>query len=88
MALKPNAPLTFTRYTVLYNGVELWFTCADPGAGEQSEYSVFLEDAVVATLTTQQLWGQAALDALKRQVRANGIAKRLDSMIGRTITLP
>lgn len=88
MALKPNASLTFTRYEVTDTGVRFWFVCPDPGPGEQSGYSVFLTDAEMGAITSLATFNSALLAKLKRYWRAEGIASKLDSLIGRSITLP
>lgn len=88
MALKPNASLTFTRYEVTDTGVRFWFVCPDPGAGENTDYSVFLTDAEMGAITSLATFQSALLAKLKRYWRAEGIASKLDSLIGRSITLP
>lgn len=88
MALKPNASLTFTRYEVTDTGVRFWFVCPDPGPGEQSDYSVLLTDAEMGAITSIATFQSALLAKLKRYWRAEGIASKLDSLIGRSITLP
>jgi hypothetical protein len=88
MALKSNAVLTFTRYEVTDTGVRFWFVCPDPGPGEQSDYQVFLTDAEMGAITSLATFNSALLAKLKRQWRAEGIASKLDSLIGRSITLP
>lgn len=88
MALKPNASLTFVRYEVERDGVTLWFECYDPGPGQPSDYPVFVTNAELAGITTVQQFGELVLAKLKRYYRADGIASRLDSMLGRSITLP
>lgn len=88
MALRANAVLTFNRYEVTDTGVRFHFVCADPGPGEQSDYPVFLTDAEMATITSLATFQSALLAKLKRHWRADGIASKLDSLIGRSITLP
>jgi hypothetical protein len=88
MALKPNAVLVFTRYDVTDTGVRFHFVCHDPGPGEVSDYPVFLTDAEMAAVTSLATFNAALLAKLKRYWRAEGIASKLDGLIGRSITLP
>jgi len=89
MALKASAVLTFTRYVPELNGtVTLYFTCADPGAGESEEYFVSATDAEVTAITTLASAGTLALAKLNRKYRAVGIATKLDALIGQTVTVP
>lgn len=94
MALKPNAVLTFTRYEVQRDGVLLWFVCPDPGPGEPSDYNLFFPDAELGIVTTPIVvtslatFQSAVIAKFGRMVRANAIASKLDSLIGRSITLP
>lgn len=88
MPLNPNAVLTFASYAVEHGGVRFHFVCANPGAGQASDYYVFVTDAEMATITSVATFGSLLLAKLKRQERADGIASKLDSLIGRTITLP
>lgn len=88
MALKPNARLTFVRYEVERDGVTLWFLCHDPGAGQPSDYPVFVSNTELAAITTQLQLRDLCLAKLKRWYRADGIASKLDALIGQSITLP
>ena len=88
MALKPNAQLKFVGYKVTHAGLEFTFLAPDPGEGEESFYVIFGTDAELAAVASIATFNTFVLDKLKRLVRANGIASKLDSMIGRSITLP
>ena len=88
MALKPNASMVFTRYEIERDGVVLWFVCPDPGAGEPSDYAIYFTNAELAAVTDLASFQTACLTKLKRVYRAEGIATRLDGLIGRTLTLP
>lgn len=82
MALKANAVLTFTGYTITDFGIDLHFTCADPGPGEPNDYRVFVSDTELATVTTLAQFRTLVDAKLNRSVRAANIASKLDQYIG------
>ncbi len=87
MALKANSVLTFTGYRVTDFGIDLLFTCADPGAGEPTDYRVFVTDAELASVTSLATFRTLVDTKLSRGIRAASIASKLDSMIGQTRTI-
>ena len=87
MALKTNATLEFSSYTVLDTGIEMTFTCPNPGPGEYSHYVILLTDAELATVTTQVQLRTLVTSKLQRRYRATGIASKLDQFIGQTLTV-
>ena len=87
MALRANAVLKFTSYGVEDGGIRLGFVCADPGAGEASDYFVFLSDADLAGVSTLAALKTLVTTKLQRQFRASGIATKLDPLLGTTITV-
>lgn len=87
MALRANATLTFTGYTVEDGGITLRFLCGDPGGGEPSDYTVLLTDAEIATVANAAQFRSLVLGKLQRKLRASGIATRLDLYIGQSVTL-
>lgn len=88
MALKANANLTFLRYTVENDGTHLWFLCADPGPGEDTDYMIVLTDDDLATVTTQLQLKNLVLGKFARKIRAQNIASKLDGFLGQNITVP
>ena len=89
MALKPNASLIFDHYEVVATGgIVMTFLCHDPGPGENYYWSIFVTDAELATVTDLSTFQTLVLDKRNRLVRASGIASKLDTLIGRTVTLP
>ena len=82
MALRANASLKFVDYVIEDGGVRLRFVCADPGAGEPSDYTIYLTDVDVLAVTSQSL-----LAKLSRAYRASGTASRLDPFIGQAFTI-
>ena len=87
MALKTNAVLTFTGYTVVDTVTTLKFVCADPGAGQPSDYSVDITDAEAATAVSGATFLSLVQAKLNRKYRATGLASFLDARIGGTITV-
>lgn len=87
MAVKSNAVFRFTDYAVGDDGVRLHFVCADPGAGEASDYYVLLTFADVQGLTDLASFNTLVMTRLQRNVRAQGIASKLDALISRTVTI-
>lgn len=87
MALKANAVLTFTDYTVNDDSIRFHFVCADPGPGQDSDYYVTMSDAEIAATANLAALRTAVTAKLTRKLRANGIASRLDAAIGSQITV-
>lgn len=87
MALTTNAVMTFVGYEVEDTAILFHFVCAAPGSGEPSDYYIRLTDTELnATTNTTQL-RSALTTKLQRKLRASGIASRLDSFVGQTITV-
>ena len=87
MALRTNAVMAFVGYEVVDDGIAFRFVCGDPGGGEPSDYYVFMTDAELAAVTTAAQLRTALTTKLGRKLRATGIASKLDSFIGSTITI-
>ena len=87
MGLKVNATLTFTSYTVDDEGIHLHFVSPDPGPGEPSDYYVLLTDTDLANATTQAAVVNAVQNKLNRAFRFQGIAPKLDALIGQSLTV-
>lgn len=87
MALKVNAALTFSGYDVNDDGTVLRFVCADPGAGEPSEYSVLLTDADLSAVSTQPQLRTLVISKLQRRYRAAVVASKLDQFVGQSVTI-
>ena len=94
MSLRVNAVLVFALlpdgakpYLVEDAGIRLTLTCADPGPGEPNHYSVFITDTELAAATTTAQRRTLGETKLKRCLRADGIASRLDPLIGQSITV-
>jgi hypothetical protein len=79
--------MTFASYEVRDDGIGFRFTCADPGAGMESDYYVLMTDAELNATTTVPQLRTALTTKLSRKLRATGIASRLDTFIGQTITV-
>lgn len=87
MALKINATLQFTSYEVKNDGISLGFTCFDPGAGEANDYTVFVSDTELSGISNLSQFRTLVLSKLQRKYRAQGIASKLDSLIGQEVTI-
>lgn len=87
MALRTNAVMTFTSYEVRDGDVLFHFVCADPGPGMESDYYIPVTDAELSATANAAQLRTALTTKLTRKLRANGIASRLDSFIGQSITV-
>ena len=87
MALRTNASLTFTDYSVDDEGIHLHFVSPDPGPGEPSDYYIVLRDTDLAGVTTQGALRTLVENKLKRKLRSAGIASKLDSFIGQSLVV-
>lgn len=85
MPLQSNAILTLARYQGdETGGVTLYFTCANPGAGEPTDYSVYLTAAIIAGITNLATFRSAVITAGQKKYRS---IAALDSLINSTVTL-
>ncbi len=87
MGLQASATMVFNSYEVIDNGINLHFVCSNPGGGEPSDYYVLATDAELATITTQVQLKTLVTTKLQRKLRAQGIATKLDALIGQSITI-
>lgn len=87
MALKTNAAMVFTSYEVNDGDITFHFVSPDPGPGEASDYYVAMTDVELAAAANAAQLRTALTTKLGRKLRANGIASRLDSFIGQSITV-
>lgn len=87
MPLAPNAVMTFTAYTVLDDVILMRFVCSNPGGGEPSDYTVTITDAELNGTANVAALKTLVTTKLQRKFRANGLATKLDPLIGNTITI-
>lgn len=88
MSLRANAPMQFTRYETLDNGlVRLWFVSGDPGPGEASDYDITLTDAQITEAANAAALRTLAQTALDRKYRGATIAAKLDPVLGAEFTV-
>jgi hypothetical protein len=87
MPLSANATLTFTRYNVTDAGIDLWFTCDNPGGGMPSDYQVGLTDAELAGVSTVAQLKTLVTNKLSRRYRATGISTKLDALLGQSVVI-
>lgn len=87
MPLATNATMTFTDYETGDEGITLHFVSPNPGPGQVSDYFILLTDADLATITTQLQLKNLVETKLKRKLRANGIAAKLDPFIGQSLII-
>lgn len=73
--------LTFTRYRIVRDGIEIYFTDAE------NTYMVFLTDAELNTANSQIALRNLLTTKLERQINRVGIASKLDAFIGQNITV-
>lgn len=87
MAVKPNATFRFTDYLVDDDGIHLHYVCLDPGGGESSDYYLLMTFAEAEGITNLASYNAWITARLQRNIRAAGIASKLDSLIGRAVTI-
>jgi hypothetical protein len=87
MAIKPDAVMIFTSYTVEDAGIRFHFVCADPGPGLESDYFVFCTDAEVQACTTQPQLKALLTEKLDRAIRYGDFGAKLDPLLGQSITI-
>lgn len=83
------ANLTFIKYEVTDEGVDLTFLDANPAASGRtaSYYMVAVTDAEVAAATTQAALRTLVIAKLRRKLQSENIGVRLDPFIGQTVTI-
>jgi hypothetical protein len=81
------ADLTFLRYVVEDDATYLEFLWPEPGAGKATNYTIRLTDAELAAVTNAAQLRTLVTGKLQRKLQATGIASRLDSFIGQTVTI-
>lgn len=83
------ANLTFIKYEVTDEGVDLTFLDANPAASGRtaSYYMVAVTDAELAVVTTAVQLRTLVIGKLSRKLHASGIASKLDGFIGQTVTI-
>lgn len=93
MPLKTNSTLTFIDYQMVSPdnqpllGVRLHFVCLDPGPEQPSDYFVLLTTTELAAVTTQLQLRNLVQGKLNEQIRATGIATKLDPFIGQNLVV-
>jgi hypothetical protein len=87
MAIKLNAIMTFQDYNIRDDGIDMHFVCLDPGPGQENDYTVFLTDAELASVSTLLQLRTLVTTKLQRKLRASGVATKLDALIGGSITI-
>lgn len=87
MALRVNATLVFSSYAVHDGDIEFRFVCPDPGPGEPSEYTVTATDTELSTVNTAAQLRTLLTTKLQRKWRQSGIASKLDTFLGQSITI-
>ena len=85
--LRAGAVLTFTSYAIQDTNITLSFVCADPGPGEPSDYEITVTDAELALAIGGVQVRTLITDKLKRKLRAQGLATKLNAAIGAQITI-
>lgn len=82
--------LTFTSYVVLDDpalAIRFHFVSPDPGPGQPNDYFVTLTQTELDGIATQLQLRNALQGKLERKLRANGIASKLDPLIGQSLVI-
>lgn len=87
MPLTANATLTFTAYQIAESGVVMDFVCSDPGPGMATDWSITLTDTDLSVVTTGAQFRTLVQTRLSRLIRGTGLASKLDSLIGQSVTV-
>jgi hypothetical protein len=85
--LNPNVEFVFTEYTIRDGEIVLFFVCTNPGPGMISNYSVVVTDTELSNISTQAQFLNLVTTKLQRKYRGSNIATKLDSFIGRSVTI-
>lgn len=79
---------TFTAYTVEDAGIRFRFVILAPGPEMPTDADVLVTDAELAAVTTAaQLRDNVVLPKLRRKLRAENIASKLDPFVGVSVTV-
>lgn len=81
------ALLTFQSYEVEDTGVAMTFVNFTPGAGLPTDYTIRVTDAELAAVTTAVQLRNLVTTKLQRKLQAAGIASKLDTFIGQSVTI-
>ena len=82
--------LTFTDYTVIDDpvlAIRFHFVSPDPGPNQPTDYYVNLTQTELDGIATQLQLRNALQAKLERKLRANGIASKLDPLIGQSLVI-
>lgn len=87
MTLTANSTMTFTAFTPLDDGIiQINLVCLTPGAGEATDYIVYITDAEFAAASTNPLLRTLVSDKLNRKYRLTGFT-RLTALLGATFSV-
>lgn len=87
MSLKANATLVLSGVQRSDDGINLTFTCSDPGAGEASLWEVQLTDVEAASVSTNQEIRSLVIAKLQRKFRSDAVLTRLVGFIGQSVVI-
>jgi len=76
----------FDSYSVTDDGILFVFSRVDAGR-EGTGYTCFVTDAELAAISTPAQLRTLIVGKLQRKLQASGIASKLDSFIGATVTI-
>jgi FPC/CPF motif-containing protein YcgG len=86
-AIPANSSFTFMGYKVTDDGVIMTFTCLAPGAGNNTDDQILATFAELASVATAQDLRNLVTTKLQQKIRATGVASKLDSFIGQSLTI-
>jgi len=81
------ASFRFVAYRVKDSTIDMLFDWADAPPGTCTDIVVVLTDAELAAVSSQANLVALARTKLKRKMKAEGIANKLDAAIGQTIMI-
>ena len=81
------ASLTFLSYEVEDTGIEMEFLNPTPGPGKATNYTIFVTDAELSGVSTPAQLRTLVVAKLQRKIQASGIASKLDTFIGQSVTI-
>lgn len=81
------ASFTFLGYDVQDTGIELEFANFTPGPGLPTNYTILITDAEIAGVSTLSQLRTLVIGKLRRKLQAEGIATKLDPLIGLSVTI-
>jgi len=79
--------LMFVDYVVTDGGIAMRFLSDNPGAGNESYYTILITDAEMAVISAEPQLRTLVMSKLNRKLRATGFATKLDSFIGQRFTI-